>query len=255
MAGGIAIHTQDPIKPAKGQAESPMAAARELPSSHARHASVPTAASYGYQSAPSRTQSTRSADKEPSSPRPGISSIPYGPMKGSNSALPPPPKAGEKAKPPAFYAPPPSPRGQAPQMSYNPSTPPVQRTPRGSVVSSSPPSPAIALPQHHRTTSMSNEPSLEHPPGYIQNPYASDMTPEQRYALLQEERGQQTRMSMELGYTPSRSRAGSSASPILDEAGEAWGSAKKWASHTGGKLAGQLGELHGKFWESVEGKK
>lgn len=247
---GIAIHTQDPIKPDEGQTGSPTASAAEVPPSHRRQRSVNTAASRGYQPAqvtsapPTPTQPTGSACNEPMLPKPGASPTPYAPAGSNNATLPPPPKAGEKPQPPSFYAPPSSPRSHVPPMSYKPSQSSVKRASRGSVTSVSPTSPTFAGRDHHRTTSMSNEPSLEHPPGYIQNPYASDMTPEQRFAVLQEEQGQQKKVSTDLGYTPSRSRAGSSASPILD-----------WASQTGGKLAGQLGELHEKFWESVEGKR
>ena len=82
------------------------------------------------------------------------------------------------------------------------------------------------------------------------------MTPEQRFAVRREEHGEQAGISTDLGYTPNRSRSGSTSANIaIDEV-------KKWASEIGGQLnekggqlAEQLGELHGKIWETVQGKK
>ena len=84
--------------------------------------------------------------------------------------------------------------------------------------------------------------SLEHPPGYAQNPFASDMTPDQRFAAeQQQENGSDTVRS--LGYVDNAKgpRAG------FEDDETVWGTARKWAKETGEK-AGKLGEeVWGKF--------
>ena len=78
--------------------------------------------------------------------------------------------------------------------------------------------------------------SLEHPPGYVQNPFASDMTPDQRFAVEQEQENRSETLPS-LGYTDSKkgSRSG------LEEDDTVWGAAKKWAKETG-EQASKLGE-------------
>lgn len=113
--------------------------------------------------------------------------------------VPPPPKAGQKMQPPAYYT-----ATQAvPAQAAQPQTYPTQR-------SSVSPCSSIGCQLHESTISYSNgihpasdhsraqsitedirRGSYEHPPGYIQNPYASEMTPEQRFATEQEDQVEQ----------------------------------------------------------------
>ena len=79
--------------------------------------------------------------------------------------------------------------------------------------------------------------SLEHPPGYMQNPFASDMTPDQRLAAEQQQENQSNTLPS-LGYIDDSKgpRLGSEDDETV------WGTAKKWAKETG--------EQAGKLWDS-----
>ena len=84
--------------------------------------------------------------------------------------------------------------------------------------------------------------SLEHPPGYVQNPFASDMTPDQRYAAEQQQESRPDSLPS-LGYIdhPKGPRPG------LEDEGTVWGATKKWVKETGGK-ASKLGE---EVWDKL----
>ena len=255
---GIPIHTDDPIALATQTSNAPT-------SSRSSRSAPATSASAGYTPAqPGAAAATppgtvTSTSNDPPPPQPGSVPIPLPPTTSLKTALPPPPKAGEKAQPPEYYASPPSarrtavPRVPPPQMLYAPRDPstggalPSSTTPTGSNVSfpSSAPSNSFLV-----STNISSQASLEHPPGYVQNPYASDMKPEQRLALQQ---GRNS-ASESLGYTENRSRAGST-SAKLEEAGEAWEGAKKWVMQKGGEVGDKVEELHGRVWESFGGGK
>ena len=111
--------------------------------------------------------------------------------------------------------------------------------------------------------------SLEHPPGYVQNPYAADMTPEQRFAT------QHSPHSPTLGWNTS----GAAKSPgvlgtgitlpgglsglsspvgnlggILNGGGSGeeesvWGMFGGWVKGVGKKV----GEVEGEIWRRVNG--
>lgn len=108
--------------------------------------------------------------------------------------------------------------------------------------------------------------SLEHPPGYVQNPYAADMTPEQRFA------SQRGAGSPSLGYNDNNAVLGGVKSPsgvfqgfggmasprpgggILNgdgknEDGSVWGVVSGWAKGAGKKL----GEVEGEVWRRING--
>lgn len=72
--------------------------------------------------------------------------------------------------------------------------------------------------------------SLEHPPGYVQDPFASDMTPDQRFTAEQQQ-GNRSDIVPSLGYTddPKGTRADSEDDKTV------WGTAKKWAIERGGQ--------------------
>ena len=109
--------------------------------------------------------------------------------------------------------------------------------------------------------------SLEHPPGYVQNPYAADMTPEQRFT------SQRAAGSPTLGYSDQNSGLAGMKSPsgvlqglsgmvsprpgggILNgdgktEEGSVWGMVSGWAKGAGKKL----GEVEGEVWRRINGE-
>ena len=264
---GIPIHVQDPIKAANMQAD-PQDVDPSAPDIYAQAPTSTTRASRGDATAdlgalvPTPTKTLASPDSQPplpeprAVPRPGavpqyISST----TTTTRDSLPPPPKPGERLQPPEFYAPTQA-KHIPPPQAYTSPDPPTRATPPASSTSTSttPSSQPITLPPKLPINASSTQSGLDHPPGYVQNPYASDMTPEQRFAVQQEKHGDPSDMSTSLGYTPNRSRTGST-SGVINEA-------KKWASEVGGQLnekggqlAEQFGEIHGKFWESVQGRK
>ncbi|KAL2043048.1 hypothetical protein N7G274_004107 [Stereocaulon virgatum] len=87
-----------------------------------------------------------------------------------------------------------------------------------------------------------SRPSLKHPPGYVQNLYASDMTPVQRLAAVQQERQSGTVPS--LGYTNSNASGNSG----YGEREDMWYMATKWAK----KKGEQASELHRQVWERID---
>ena len=84
--------------------------------------------------------------------------------------------------------------------------------------------------------------SLEHPPGYVQNPFASDMTPDQRFAAKQQQENQ-SNILPSLGYTDNAEGS----RPGLDEDETVWATAKKWVKEKGEK-ASKLGE---EVWDRI----
>ncbi|KAL8973102.1 MAG: hypothetical protein Q9183_000171 [Haloplaca sp. 2 TL-2023] len=110
--------------------------------------------------------------------------------------IPPPPRTGQRMEPPEFYT---VTQATSPQRGQQPRIYPIQRSPIS-------PRSSLGEPLHEWSTRYSNETqvasnhsrvqsftedirrgSYEHPPGYIQNPYASEMTAAQRFAVEQED--------------------------------------------------------------------
>ncbi|KAL9119404.1 MAG: hypothetical protein Q9187_004040, partial [Circinaria calcarea] len=219
---GIPIFTESPISPSKATAITPQTTALpQSPFSPAAAATPTATATSSYppaqpgSSLPTSTQpSTSTKTITPPPPQPGALPTPSTASSRSPSPrrdIPPPPRVGEKAHPPSYYAPQPtptptghfvSPQPFPPQMSFpSPSDPrPFGQPPASTTLTSnnllSPPQSARIPPfsPSSPTGDISTRKSLEHPPGYVQNPYAADMTPEQRFAT------QKSPGSPSLGY-------------------------------------------------------
>ena len=89
---------------------------------------------------------------------------------------------------------------------------------------------------------MPGRASLEHPPGYVQNPFASDMTPDQRFAAQQNNENRSETLPS-LGYIDNAKgpRAG------LEDDESVWGTAKKWVK----EKAEQASKLEEKVWDKI----
>ena len=195
---GIPVHTHSPIS-ATNSSVAPKALNDDQSLSARPGAAPPT---------PTRTTNTNSQYTPPPA-QPGPVPLPQSATITAKPSVPPPPRAGEKAKPPEYYAPvhatpthaatqaQPYPQQMSippPGHSY-PSQPPVSIT---SLNQLSPlPQPSnlnlsaeTQQPQPTRTfhgaDGVEARRSLEHPPGYVQNSHALDMTPDQRLAMQQE---------------------------------------------------------------------
>ena len=250
---GIQVHTREPISPAKASGVSPQTA--DKPAGNvSQTASTTTTASYGYPPAkpgavvPTPTATSKSTYGPPA-PQPGAAPAPPPSTTTAKPSLPPPPKAGEKPMPPEYYAPvhPTPTKGQPcpPQMAQSPLGSYPNGIPPGSTTSTAEPSfPLSAAPITLPAASAGSptRASLEHPPGYVQNPYASDMTPAQRLAAAQQENDSKT--SPSLGFTDNAK--GNHAGFVEEDS--VWSMASKWAK----KKGEQASELHGQVWEKID---
>ena len=208
--------------------------------------------------APTSTSTVASATGNgPPPPQPGAVPTPEPPMTTAKPSLPPPPKAGERSRPPEYYAPvhstPLQLQTHPPQMSQPSMGSGSNGLPPGSTTSTTtdPSFPASAPPTSLPvSTETSARASLEHPPGYLQNPYASDLTPDQRFATTLQEKENLSDGLPSLGYNDNVRRRANSG--LDDES--VWDAAKKWGTDgmKWGKEKGkQLGDLHEQVWDSI----
>ena len=250
---GIQVHTQEPISPAKASGVSPQTVDKPV-GSISQTASTTRAASHDYPPAkpgaavPIPTATSKSMYSPPA-PKPGATPVPPPPTTTAKPNLPPPPKAGEKPMPPEYYAPvqstPTTLQPYPPQMAQPPLRSYPNGIPPGSTTSTSEPSFPLSAASTDLAAASAGSPtraSLEHPPGYVQNPYASDMTPAQRLAAPQRENDSET--SPSLGFTDNAKgiHAG------VGEEESVWSMATKWAK----KKGEQASELHGQVWEKID---
>lgn len=257
---GIPIHTQSPISPAKPgsttlEGETPSNTSSYPP---AQPGAAPT---------PTRTQAT-DPRHGPLPPQPGATPVPSHPIVTAKANLPPPPKAGEVPKPPEYYTPAqatptkstqsqPYPQQMTlPSPSVSHGQPPASTTSTASTLSFASTA-SLSSSQHSRPTPTSSFPpsgsnrdkaSLEHPPGYVQNPYASDMTPSQRFAT---EQASQSGGSPALGYNENR---GTSNAGFEDDAG-LWGMAKKWAKEASDTVGNYVNDVNEKASRNFDNQK
>ena len=234
---GIQIHTEDPISPANASSITPQ-------TSNAGNFSQPAQATaphpYVYPpaqpgaAAPTPTRSVpHSSSYGPPAPQPGAAPVPPPPTTTAQPSLPPPPKAGEKPLSPEHYAPvqstPAQPQPYPSQMSQPTVDSPIKGVPTGSTTSTiMQPSfdPSNQASNDASSTDMPIRASLEYPPGYVQDPFASDVTPDQRFAAEQQ-RGNGSDTLPSLGYTHNPRGT----KPGLEE--DIWGTAKKWMKESG----------------------
>ena len=259
----VQIHSEDPISPVKASGITPHTAHNSNAENPSQPKQTTTGPPYAYPPAqPGAVAPTPTSTIPPSpsygppAPMPGVAPVPPPPTITARPGVPPPPKAGEKPLSPERYAPVHSIPAQAQpypsQVSQSPVDHPLRAIPPGSTTSTStepsfiPSARPGDIPSSTDTPArVSNVPSsadmsarvsLEHPPGYVQNPFASDMTPEQRFAAQQQQENQSDTLPS-LGYNDTSKGA----RPGLEDDQTVWGTAKKWAKETG-EQASKLGE-------------
>ncbi|MCJ1274416.1 hypothetical protein MMC21_002212 [Puttea exsequens] len=240
---GIQTHTQDPINTAKVSS----ATTQTVSDAKAPQPTLTSAASNGYPfaqpgaAAPTPTRPATIAAQEPPSPRPRAIPAPQPSTITAKATLPPPPKAGETARPVEHYNSTPLHPAQPQQYPYQMSQPPLTPNPKG--IPSGSTTSTTSTPSYTTQTSLEApaRASLEHPPGYVQNPYASDMTPTQRLAQEQQEND-----STSLGYND----YGITSKAAGGEEGGLWDMASKGLRKAGEEAS----KLHGKIWNSLGDK-
>ncbi|KAH8815795.1 hypothetical protein F5884DRAFT_194453 [Xylogone sp. PMI_703] len=235
----IPVYTSSPISASKAtgvtpQTKSPMTQTQEPGTMHDAGAvttSLPSAPAYPtarpgasapaptgtgaltHRNEPLHPTPTTKIQEDAAPPQPGA--VPVPPYRhGSN--LPPPPKVGETYHPPAAKSP-----SQPPQMAIPPPMTAFQAqhaTMSSSINQQSKPYP-ISLPVSDSGAAAPRR-SLEHPPGYQQNVYASELTNSQRIAT---EAMNNSDFDRRQGYE--------------NDEGSLWDAAKKWAQTAGTKLS------------------
>lgn len=245
----VQIHTEDPINAAKASGITSQTAHNSNTESSPQSGHS-TSTPYAYPPAqPGAAAPTPTSTLPPSSsygppaPQPGAAPVPPPPTITARPGVPPPPKAGEKPLSPENYKAVHSgltqPQPYPSQVSQPLVNHPVRAVPPGSTTSTTtepsfnPPTQASNI---SSSTDMPARASLDHPPGYVQNPFAADMTPDQRFTAQQEQENGSAILPS-LGYVDN-----SKGEKIgLEENKSVWGTAKKWAKGTG-EQASRLGE-------------
>lgn len=244
---GIPVFTSSAISAAKASAATPQTAVRspnQAPATTAAQ-STHTSAQSAYPSArpgappipaPTGAAAQRYAPLQPTPttqtqldtpppPQPGAIPTPL-----SRSTIPPPPKAGE-----AYHVPPPSTSAPSypPQMSVPPPASAYRAQPPSSTTSSTT-MPLVSYPvsMPGPETGAARR-SIEHPPGYHQNTYASELSSDQRRA-------------QEATNSSAHQDKGESGVGGLG-ADSIWSSARKWASQAGEKLS----EAEAEVWKKI----
>ena len=256
---GIKIHTADPINTTKTSAPlSQMSPAHHSPGALEFSTAAPSPNDYPAARpgqtvlAPTKTVNASSSSNPPA-PQPGAVPAPGPPTTTAKAMLPPPPKPGEKLLPPEAYRtnptstpsvmtdPPPYP----PQMSYNLREPSAVGIPPSSTTSTTtqPAGPALISLPNVSDGSRANT-SLAHPPGYVQNQHATDMTVEQRQASRQAEMSNPAKSDPVLGYV---GKSGGTPGGFDGATAGVWEGAKALAGQVGQKAS----ELHGDIWEKI----
>lgn len=163
------------------------------------------------------------------------------PMSPQRPTLPPPPKVGEKAMPPEYYAPRQAGLVQgrhrhASSLQMPPVYPRLESVGGQADVWNTPTGRANErIPARSRAKSLAEGTTggnMEHPPGYMQNPYASDMTPEQRFATAQEE---DTDEGLPMPNCTQSRRPSTASASLEDSIDTLWRRARK---NTGGFIDG-----------------
>ena len=265
---GIPIHTESPISSAKARGTTPEGGSTSnFPASNVAAITASNIPDYPSArpgaSAPAPTPTRpRAADAPhgPPPPQPRATPNPSSSAITAKPSLPPPPKVGEVLRSPEYY----SPAQATPTKPVQSQPYPQQMTLPSPITSNGQPpastsstsihpsfasTPFLSTPQQARPISANPSPSsggggdgasLEHPPGYIQNPYASDLTPDQRFAT---EQASQPAGSQTLGYSDRRETSNAG---FEDEEG-VWGMAKKWAKGASDTVGGYVNEMNEKI--------
>ncbi|KAG9244867.1 hypothetical protein BJ878DRAFT_48254 [Calycina marina] len=165
------------------------------------------------------TPTTDLSSEYPAPPQPGAAPV------APRSHIAPPPRAGETYQPPQ--------QNQAqeypPQMSYSPSIASYGVPPHSSTSTSTNTAFSPSYPVHLPSAEQGGVgKSLDHPPGYVQNAYASEMSSDQRRAQ--------------------EAAQNSSAGDTVGEATEGiWNTAKAWANTAGAKIS----EAETEVWRRI----
>ncbi|EMD00489.1 hypothetical protein BAUCODRAFT_28843 [Baudoinia panamericana UAMH 10762] len=285
----IPLHIDDPITPQKPQAVEPQTAAAEPPAqpfsgpaSNVATTTAPAAAPSSYPAArpgaaavpaptsyvprphqqPTQTQAVWEEEDRPAPPQPGAVPVPpsqYAPRTPSNAGIvPPPPRGGDSAQHQGtaftghlnqMYTPP---AAQAFQHNYAP----THSTSTAGIVPGQATTPSRSGPTTLNLGPVQQDErriSAEHPPGYVQNAYAQEMSSAQRASLDQETKREG--LAAQLGLTGHSGFGAGTPSRVgdpdaSDGVGGVLDAAKGWMNKAGAALA----EGERSVWKWMDGK-
>ncbi|KAF4628311.1 hypothetical protein G7Y89_g9841 [Cudoniella acicularis] len=229
-----APQTQDPSRgPFSAEATTTLTSTSTYPSARPGDSAFPAPTGNAAQRyAPvNPTPTTQGESEGPPPPQPGAVPTPL-----SRSNIPPPPKAGEKYRPQqtgSAQVSSPMPQPYPPQMSVPPPMTAAYGQPTYSTSTSNTPPSAYPVPLPSSDDGAKRS-SLEHPPGYHQNVYASELTSEQR-------RAQEANNASGFGVRDRTGKVGGTESDSM------WDTAKKWAQDAGAKIA----EAEDSVWRKI----
>ncbi len=267
---GVPIYTESPITPAKPSGvtpqtvtnpQNPLTATKSTISSTTSILDYPSAQPGPVAAKPTPTQALQS-QYGPPPPQPGA--FPSAATTAKPS-IPPPPRVGEEPKHPEYYSPyqsaSKSQRPYPPQMMLSVTEPSKGQPPSSTTSTTFTPTfkPPSSLPMTERigpsptsplsgNTSERARASLEHPPGYVQNPYASDMTPDQQFAMKQ---NRSERGPLDLGYDNDSRKTTSG----FEDEGSVWEMAKTWAKGASDTVGKYVTDINEKISRSMDGGK
>lgn len=290
---GVPIYTESPITPAKPSGVTPQTAINknQTPTAATKSASGIASSNLNYPppqpgpvaTLPTPTQAPKS-HYEPPPPQPGAFPSASSAAITAKPSLPPPPRVGEVPKPPEYYAPHHSPpktltqrRQYPPQMMLS-MTEPSKGQPPSSTTSTATYTPAFtpstSLPTTERLQPTPTSPlpgnnhgngqlgagsgvSLDHPPGYIQNPYASnDTLPDHRFATEQTNNSPRREQPLGLGgYNDNSSHNITTTSSGFDDEESVWGIAKKWAKGASDTVGNYVTDINEKISRNLDNGK
>ncbi|MCJ1254782.1 hypothetical protein MMC24_002598 [Lignoscripta atroalba] len=282
LAKASAVTPQTTTAPAPTPSFTPATSTASAPQSYhpaqpGASAPAPTQAASQYtpstQPTPTRTTATLTSKDRPPPPQPGAFPVPASSAYTTPKPnIPPPPKAGEKPHPPSYYEPalPTStptqlPQPYPPQTTFpplsNPNTqgaqPPASLTyttfNASHIKPTTLPFPAPSTAANTGVPgNITHHGSLQHPPGYVQNPYAADIPPQQ---FNTQQSGNHPFASGYNGNNVSSERRGSGILGVggggNDEDESVWSTVGKWAKGVGEKV----GEMEGEVWKRINGEK
>lgn len=291
---GVPIYTESPITPAKPSGVTPQTAIKDqTPPTATQSAPGIASSNLNYpppQPGPVATIATPTrapnSHYQPPPPQPGAFPSAPAPAITAKPSLPPPPRVGEVPKPPEYYAPQHSPpktsmqqRQYPPQMMLS-MTEPSNGQPPSSTTSTATYTPAFtpstSLPTTGRLKPTPTSPlpgnnydsgqleaaagvSLDHPPGYVQNPYASnDTLPDHRFATEQTTNSPRRGQPLGLGGyndNPSHNINTTSSSSGFEDEESVWGMAKKWAKGASDTVGNYVTDINEKISRNLDNGK
>ncbi len=270
----IPIHTASPITASKLAGATPQTAAPDSRTTSSAPVSSPATATapsqYAYRSAapgaapvpvptssphhsapqatptPTRTWPAPSSDGPPA-PQPGPRKLHADTTYTATHSVPPPPKVGETPKPAEYYAPvrTAASTNAAPPRAPYPSQ--FSAPPPSSAQQSygQPPSSTTRIMNSHSSRAETGRTSMEHPYGYVQDPYATDIAYNQSQGCGG---GQYNGSSSGVGYNQNQGFSSNNSGASEDWSGASmWDTAKRWAKIAGDKAI----ETEKEVWKRI----